>query len=573
MSDSAESRGILASSAVMATGTVFSRGSGYIRNVLLAAAIGNQLHADLFNIGNTIPNMLYILLAGGVFNAVLVPQLVRAQTNDPDGGEAYTSRVITLAVLFLGAVTVILVLAAPLVMKLYLNGSYDAPALAAQRDSAIAFARLCLPQVFFYGMFVLLGQVLNARGRFGPMMWAPIANNAIAIVVLVGYLLWFGHASDSCAAYTGTQELVLGGGATLGIIAQVLILLPVLRAAGVRFRPRYDFRGSGLGHTLRLGSWTVLFVVVNQIAYTVVVRLASGGTAQAVCGHLHRHHHHPHAAALAAAAAADATGYTVYASAFLFVMVPHAIVTVSLATAILPRLSAKAAAGDLTGLATTLATTLRTALAVVIPFAVGLPLLAFDATKVLFGYGETAATFDHYVPSMILFGPGIVFFTVHYLMLRGFYALELNKTVFYIQCAIGLTNVVVAVLLVHEATAAQTSPALVIAYGSSYLLGSVLSYGMLRRRLGGLETPRLVRFLVRVLLSAGLAAGITAVLRHLLPGGGDDVSHVLAALRVAILGAVDVLLFVFLAGLMHVREVSTVVDTVLRRQRGRHIAP
>src|ERR1700712_4333022 len=205
MSDSAESRGILASSAVMATGTVFSRGSGYIRNVLLAAAIGNQLHADLFNIGNTIPNMLYILLAGGVFNAVLVPQLVRAQTNDPDGGEAYTSRVITLAMLFLGAVTVILVLAAPLVMKLYLNGSYDAPALAAQRDSAIAFARLCLPQVFFYGMFVLLGQVLNARGRFGPMMWAPIANNAIAIVVLVGYLLWFGHASDSCSAYTGTQ--------------------------------------------------------------------------------------------------------------------------------------------------------------------------------------------------------------------------------------------------------------------------------------------------------------------------------------------------------------------------------
>jgi putative peptidoglycan lipid II flippase len=565
VSDIAESRGILASSAVMATGTVFSRASGYLRNLLLAAAIGNELHADLFNIGNTIPNMLYILLAGGVFNAVLVPQLVRAQRNDADGGKAYTNRVITLAVLFLGAVTILLVVAAPLVMKLYLNGSYDDPGLAAQRDSAIAFARFCLPQVFFYGMFVLLGQVLNARGRFGPMMWAPIANNAISILVLVLYLVWFGAlpTHQSCSAYTGTQELVLGGGATLGIVAQVLILLPVLRAAGVRFRPRYDFRGSGLGHTARLGIWTVLFVVVNQVAYTVVVRLASGGTAQAACGHLHHHHHHH---------LSDATGYTVYAAAFLFVMVPHAIVTVSLATAILPRLSAKAAAGDLAGLAGTLAGTLRTALAVVVPFAVGLPLLAYDASKVLFGYGATSSTFDHYVPSMILFGPGIVFFTVHYLMLRGFYALELNRTVFYIQCAIGLTNVVVAVLLVHRATAAQTSPALVIAYGSSYLLGSVLSYGMLRRRLGGLETPRLVRFLVRLLIAAGIAAGITAVLRHLLPGGGDDVSHVLAALRVVVLGAVDVLLLVTLAGVMHVREVSTVVDTVLRRQRGRHIA-
>jgi putative peptidoglycan lipid II flippase len=256
----------------------------------------------------------------------------------------------------------------------------------------------------------------------------------------------------------------------------------------------------------------------------------------------------------------------------LFVMVPHAIVTVSLATAVLPRLSEKAASGDLDGLAATLARTLRTALVVVIPFAIGLPLLAYDVTKVLFGYGATATTFDHYVTSMILFGPGIVFFTVHYLMLRGFYALELNRTVFFIQCAIAVTNVVLAVLLVHRATSAQTSPALVIAYGASYLVGSALSYAMLRRRLGGLETPRLVRFLVRLLIAAGIAAAVTAALRHVLPGSGDDVSHVVAALRVAVLGAVDVLLFVMLAGAMRIREVGTVVDTVLRRRRGRHVA-
>ncbi len=567
MSETDESRGILASSAVMATGTVFSRASGYVRNLLLAAAIGNELHADLFNIGNTIPNMLYILLAGGVFNAVLVPQLVRAQRNDDDGGAAYTNRVITLALVFLGVVTVLLVIAAPLLMRLYLNGSYDEPALAAQRDSAIAFARYCLPQVFFYGMFVLLGQVLNARGRFGPMMWAPIANNAISILVLVLYLFWFGAlpAAGSCSSYTSTQELVLGGGATLGIAAQVLILLPVLRAAGVRFSPRWDFRGSGLGHTLRLGVWTVLFVIVNQVAYTVVVRLASGGTAHSVCEQVARHHHH-HAHAVQHAA--DATGYTVYAAAFLFVMVPHAIITVSLATAILPRLSAKAADGDLAGLAATLAGTLRTALSVVVPFAFGLPLLAYDASKVLFGYGATSTTFDHYVPSMILFGPGIVFFTVHYLMLRGFYALELNRTVFFIQCAIGATNVVAAILLVHQATAAQTSPALVIAYGASYVLGSAVSYALLRGRLGGLETPSLVRFAVRLLIAAGIATLVAWAVGRVLPGHTDDVSHVLAAARVVVLGAIDVGLFVFLARIMRITEVTSVVDTLVRRIPG-----
>ncbi len=557
MSDLSESRGILASSAVMATGTVFSRASGYLRNLLLAAAIGNELHADLFNIGNTIPNMLYILLAGGVFNAVLVPQLVRAQKNDPDGGEAYTNRVITLALVFLGVVTILLVVAAPLLMRLYLNGAYDDPALAAQRDSAIAFARYCLPQVFFYGMFVLLGQVLNARGRFGPMMWAPIANNAIAIAVLVLYLFWFGALpqGDGCTAFTSTQELVLGGGATLGIVAQVLVLLPVLRAAGVHFRPRYDFRDSGLGHTLRLGTWTVLFVVVNQIAYTVVVRLASGGTAHPHCG---VHHH------------ADATGYTVYAAAFLFVMVPHAIITVSLATAILPRLSAKAADGDLPGLAGTLAGTLRTALAVVIPFALALPLLGYDAAKVLFGYGATSTTFDHYVPSMILFGPGIVFFTVHYLMLRGFYALELNRTVFLIQCAIGVTNVVLAILLVHQATAAQTSPALVIAYGSSYVVGSAISYLMLRERLGGLETAVLARFVVRIVVAAGVSTAVAWAVGRLLPGHTHDVSHLLAAVRVVALGGIDIGLFVLLARAMRITEVTSVLETVVRRMPGAH---
>ena len=72
-----EQGGILNASAVMAAGTLFSRLSGLIRSVLLAAALGTALHADLFNIANTIPNMLYILLAGGVFNAVLVPQWLR----------------------------------------------------------------------------------------------------------------------------------------------------------------------------------------------------------------------------------------------------------------------------------------------------------------------------------------------------------------------------------------------------------------------------------------------------------------------------------------------------------------
>ena len=538
-----EQERVLANSAVMAAGTVISRMSGFVRSALLAAALGLSLHADVFNIANTIPNMLYILLAGGVVNAVLVPQLVRAMRNDPDGGDAYANRIITLASMFLGVVTVLLVAAAPWVMDVLLDSRFNDPELAAQRDSAVAFARYCLPQVFFYGMYVLVGQILNARGRFGPMMWAPIANNVISVAVLVVYLVTFGPAEDVYGAFSGTEELLLGLGSTAGIVAQFVILLPYLKASGFDYRPRFDFRGTGLSHTFRLGIWTVLFVVVNQVAYTVVVNLASGGTATSVNG----------------------TGYFVYSQTFLIMMVPHSVVTVSLATAILPRLAARASEGDLTGVARSLTDTLRSALAVVIPFAMLLPFIALDLSHLIWGYGASADDFDRFAPSLALFGGGLVFFTVHYLMLRGFYALERTRTVFWIQCAVAATNIAAALVLVRATDPEHTSPSLVLAYTASYVVGSLISYVVLLRVLGGLQTRRLGRFLVRLLLVAALSTAAAAGTAYLLHELVDDPSLALAAVWVLLVTAVDVVVFVLLARVVRLREVTSVVHTITRR--------
>ena len=207
---------VLANSAVMAAGTVVSRLSGFVRSALLAAALGASLHADLFNIANTIPNMLYILLAGGVFNAVLVPQLVRAMKNDADGGEAYTNRIITLAVLFLGRRHGAAGGRRAAGDAALPRRPYDDPASPPSATRPSTSRRYCLPQVFFYGMFVLVGQVLNARGRFGPMMWAPIANNVISVAVLVALPVRVRsrRGAPSCGAFTAGQELLLGVGAT-----------------------------------------------------------------------------------------------------------------------------------------------------------------------------------------------------------------------------------------------------------------------------------------------------------------------------------------------------------------------
>ncbi len=544
-SDQTDDQKMLASTAIMAAGTIVSRASGFVRSALLAAALGVQVHAELFNIANTIPNMLYILLAGGIFNAVLVPQLVRAMRNDADGGEAYTNRIITLAGLFLLIATILLVAAAPLVMSVLLNAEYSGPELVEQRQSAIDFARYCLPQVFFYGMFVLVGQILNSRQRFGPMMWAPIANNVISILVLVAYLFVFGAATaaEQTAAYTTNEELLLGIGSTLGIVAQFLILLPYLKAAGFTYRPRFDFRNTGLGHTLRLGIWTVLFIIVNQIAYVVVVRLGSGGPAESD----------------------DGTGTVIYAGAFLIVMVPHSIITVSLATAVMPRLSALAAESDFTAMARSLASSVRSAMAVVVPFAALLPLLAPDLAKLVWGYLAAAETYPRYVPTLSLFGAGLIFFTLHYLMLRGFYALEDTRTVFFIQCGVAATNIVVALTLVSLTDAAFTAPALVLAYTASYVVGSAISYGVLRRRLGGLETPRLVRFMVRLAVvvggSTGLALVTALVLRHLT----GEATFPVAILRTGVITLVDLAAFVVLARAVRLHEVTSIISMVTDR--------
>ncbi|QIK68718.1 murein biosynthesis integral membrane protein MurJ [Nocardioides sp. HDW12B] len=546
----------------MAAGTTVSRLSGFVRSTLLAAALGTQLHADVFTIANTVPNMLYILLAGGVFNAVLVPQLVRAMKHDPDGGEAYTNRIITLAALFLAGTTALLVLAAPWVMRLYLDDAYFTAGFTEQRESVIAFARLCLPQVFFYGMFVLVGQVLNSRDRFGPMMWAPIANNVIAVLVLVVYLVQFGAASGDglTGGYSSGQELLLGLGSTAGIAVQLLILLPYLRAAGFRFRPRFDFRGTGLGHTFRLGAWTLGFVLVNQIAYTVVVRLASGGTAGSGDG------------GAGAAGAAEATGYTVYSGSFLLAMVPHSIATVSLATAVLPRLSRLAADTDLRGLAGQVASTARTALALIVPFALILPAISLPLADLVFGYGAASETYEGFATTLVAFGPGLVFFTLHYLTLRGFYALERTRTVFQVQCVIAVVNVVLALLVVGAVSPRLTAPGLALAYGGAYAVGAVTSTLVLRRVLGSLEIPELVRFGVRILLAAGVAGaaayGWRSLVDTLLDPGGAGVEGKLTSLLVlGTTGLVDLVVLLVVARALRITEISEVTSLVTSRLR------
>ena len=270
---------------------------------------------------------------------------------------------------------------------------------------------------------------------------------------------------------------------------QALVLLPALRRAGFRYRPRFDFRGTGLGHTGRLAVWTVLFVVVNQLAYLVITRIAVAGSAQ-----------------VAVEGDQVGLGATVYQSAFLVIMVPHALLTVSLATAALPRLSRLAADRDLTAMRRDLVSPRRvsrwrgSALAGVLMLVLALPL-----ARVLFGWGAGAGDTDVLGYTLMLFVPGLIAFTVHFLTLRGFYALEDTKTPFYVQCAVAGTNVGVALVLTLLFPVVG-SVGLAASFSVAYTVGAIVSTAALARRLGGLHRVELAWFLLRALLATAPAA-------------------------------------------------------------------
>lgn len=553
MTDEQSGQELVRASAWMALGTIVSRLSGFVRLFLLAYVLGSALDADIFNNANTVPNAVYILVAGGLFNVVLVPQLVRAMKNDPDGGDAYAQRIVTLGLGALALATVVLVLAAPLVVRLVFAGGFQDADLAAQRADAELLMRLCMPQVFFYGAFVLAGQILNARRRFGPMMWAPIVNNLVSCLVLVAYAVAFGAAERGTTDVDGFstgEAWLLGLGSTAGIAVQALVLLPYLRSVGFRFRPRFDWRGTGLGHTLRLGCWTLLFILVNQVAYVVVNRLATSAT---VSG---------------AEDGATAGGSAVYQMGFLISQVPHGVVTVSLATALMPTLAALAADRAYGRMRAELTRTLRLALAVVAPIAVGVACLGPQAIAPLHAWGsigENAEVIGHAVQA---FAPTIVLFSVHYVMMRGFYADEDTRTPFLVQAVVAGTNVALAVALVRVVEPGLVPAGLALAHGGAYLVGSVLVTWLLSRRVGRVLDAVTVRFLVRLVLVLAVMAGVVLGSTQLVGLAGLDVHESAGGLvALAVGGVLGVATYLLGGRLLRIDEVAMVLRVAARRGR------
>lgn len=539
MAEATGGRRLLNATAVMASGTMVSRILGLVRNMLLAFALGNAgLRMDVFTISMLVPNSLYMLLAGGTLNNVLVPQIVRAVLHDEDKGKAFVDRIMTAFLASLAVLAAILTVAVPWVMTLYAAPLRD-PGMADAWQNLLLMSYITMPQLFFFGVFFLIGQVLNARDVFGPMMWAPIVNNVVSIAVLGIYIATWGANAAERATFTEQQIWLLGGGSTLGIVAQTLVLLPFLKKAGFSYRPRFDLKGTGLGRTFHVAKWMVGYVALTSLAQVVVTNLAS------------------------TASSAGGGGPGAYQNAYLIWILPHSLLTVSLATAMLPAASRSALAGDLAGVTRETDRAIRLATTFLVPASLGLIALALPITALLFGHGQGGGDFQFVAWALMGFGVGLVPFTIQYLYLRAFYALDNTRTPFLLQIAISGANALLAVAFVVALDSPGTVAArLALSYSVAYFLGWWLTHRALSRRIPDLPWHDTLRHLGRLLLASLPAAALAFGVNYGVSSMGGLLWQVIG---LAAAGGLAVIAYFFTAKRMGIPEASELISVLRRR--------
>lgn len=535
--------GLLKSSALMAAGTLVSRLTGFVRSLVITAALGAALLGDSFTIAYTLPTMIYILTVGGGLNSVFVPQLVRSMKDDKDGGEAYANRLLTLVMVALGVIVAIAVFAAPWLIHMM------SPTIAqdtAANSVAVTFARYCLPTIFFMGVHVVMGQILNARGKFGAMMWTPVLNN-IVMIFTFGMFIWvYGTSAES---QMGVQTIppegvrLLGIGTLLGLVVQALAMVPYLREAGFRFRPRFDWKGHGLGKTVKLAKWTVLFVLANQAGVIVVTQLATSA------GKL---------------SGKDGTGFLAYSNAQLIWGMPQAIITVSVMAALLPRISRAAHDDDPGAVRDDISQGLRNSAVAIVPVAFAFLALGLPMCTLLYASaGTEAARSMGFI--LMAFGLGLIPYSVQYVVLRGFYAYEDTRTPFYNTVIVAAVNAAASALCYVVLPARWAVVGMAASYGLAYAVGVGIAWRRLRNRLGGdLDGAHVVRTYARLCLAAIPAAVLGGGVGFaVLQGLGEGAFGSLAALICG--GAVLLGVFFVAAKRMRIEEINGMVGMVRGR--------
>lgn len=459
----------------IAIASLISRITGFLWKIMLVWVVGIGVVNDSFNVANTLPNIVYELLLGGVLASIVVPLLVRAQ-DDPDGGEAYTQRLLTVALTLLGGATVVAVLAAPLFTSLYVDSSTN----QANPELTTAFAYLLLPQILFYGVFALLMAVLNAKQIFGPPAWAPVVNNLVVMATILVFAVVPGEISLDPVRMGDIKLLVLGVGVTLGIVAQAAMLVPPLLRTG--FRPKWNW---GIDHRMRefggLAMWIVAYVAVSQVGYVVTTRVLTAG---------------------------DAGGMTAYYNAWLLFQLPYGVIGVSLLTAIMPRMSRAAADGNTKKLISDLSYASRISTVALLPIAAVMTVVGSSIGVALFslGKGGAGSGAERLGEALGIGAFGLLPYALVMLQLRVFYAMKDARTPTLIMLVMTAVKVPLLYLCPVLLDSHQIVLGAMLVNSLTFLVGAVLGQVWLWVRLGNLRSKRVLGVILFTLFASAIGA-------------------------------------------------------------------
>ena len=534
------SRGILRAAGTMALATLVSRITGLIRTMVLTAALGVGLVNDAYTAVNTLPNIVYELLLGGVLTSVLVPLLVQAQERDRDGGAAYAQRLATIGIAGLTVATGLAVLAAPLLTEL--SGITGDPE---QVRLGTWLARILLIEIVFYGIGALAQAILNSRGIFGPPAWAPVLNNVVVIVTGGLFLAASGVGELTPATITPGQVWLLGVGTTLGIAVQALVLLPLLKGAGVPLRPRWGLRDTGLREAGALGLWVIAYSAVSAVGVLVAMRIGND------------------------AGRADGLGGSAFSIASLLFQMPYGIIGVALLTALVPRMSRAAARNDVPGVIQDLSLGTRLSALGLLPVTAVLAVLGPPLGVLTFARGQTTVEQAEGIGTALAVGSfGLLPMAVTLLQLRVFYAMKDARTPTLLQ--IGMVAVRVPLLLLVPAIARPEDvvAGLMLVTSITYVAGWVFGDLALRRRLGSLQSRKTFGPVARMAAVSAVAGGIGWLVLNVtddLLGAGPAGSLARVLIGTVVIGGVA-LAGLVVARVPEIREPLAAIRS--RRERG-----
>lgn len=453
---------------VIAALNLLSRFLGLGREVVIAHMFGATAATDAYLVALTLP-MLFFAILSQALASVVVPVFTEYKARG-EHREAWTlsANVINLLFVLLSALTVLGVLAAPLVVKIIAPGlSGESAALAA------GLTRVMFPVLVFAGLATIFTGFLNANNIFGIPAFSGAVNN---MVIIAGAL--------TLGAVYGIHGLAYG--TVLGMAAAALIQFPALRRAGFQFRFSFDWRHPGVQKLFELVVPVTIGITISQL-YIVVDRflasmLAEGSIAALNFGNK-------------------------------LIQLPVSLFVLALSTAVFPTLTTWVAEGRHQDVADLMRRALRIIIMTTVPAGVGLIILRVPIVQLLFERGA----FDERATAMtavalLFYSVGLVGFATNIILTRGFYAFQDTVTPVKLLAVNLFLNLILSIILMGP----MAHGGLALASSLSALVNTILLVWYLERRLPGIWHAGWLRFGAAVLLASGVMAWATLIANDIL---------------------------------------------------------